>query len=302
VEKLNRKALTVVLSLALISCFGAFYFASAKEGGNPNSPWESILDVFVTGGEVGISGPVELDPATHVDVSGAVSLEPGQQVGITGDVSLVPGTEVEVSGPVSIAPDQQVRISGPVTINGPVTLAPGATVETVMATEVVELFYGRLNPAQVEWWFVDVDGYKTIHVYFLYDVISYPDSYALAWDFSIPNPYGGHRLAWNTEYRSRHLHFRGHGPAAVSEPPRMAGRGPNRLQGLRVRPERVEAELSLFFFTSGICILVPCCSDRTNQLARACYWGSIIFRNFVQSDFILLKGPHFPLHRKGEKE
>jgi hypothetical protein len=172
VEKLNRKALTVVLSLALISCFGAFYFALAKEGGNPNSPWESILDVFVTGGEVGISGPVELEPGTHVDVSGAVS----------------------------IAPDQEVRIRGPVTIDGPVTLAPGATVETTMATEVVELFYGRLDPPQVEWWFVDVDGYKTVHVYFLYDVISYPDAYALAWDFSIPNPYGGPRLAWNTEY------------------------------------------------------------------------------------------------------
>lgn len=192
--------MTVVLSLALISCFGAFYFALAKEGGNPNSPWEGILDVFVTGGEVGISGSVELDPATHVDVSGTVSLEPGQQVGITGDVSLVPGTEVEVSGAVSIAPGQEVTISGPVTIDGPVTLAPGAIVETTMKTEVVELFYGRLNPPAVETWFLDVDGYKTVHVYFLYSPHSYPDAYALAWDFSIPNPYGGLRLGWNTEY------------------------------------------------------------------------------------------------------
>ena len=174
---MNRKVVTILLSLVLFSSC-VFYVASAKNDRDSGSPWESILDVFVKGGEVNISRPITIAPGQEVSVSEPVTVE----------------------GQITIAPNQGVRIDGPVTIQGPVTLEPGSTVETIMATEVVELFYGRLNPAQLETWYVDVDGYETVHVYFIYDVVSYPDAYALAWDFSIPNPYGGPRLTWNTEY------------------------------------------------------------------------------------------------------
>ncbi len=178
------------MSLIVVTSMAAFYVASAKtdDGG---SPWESILDVFVTGGTVDISSPVVLDPSTHVDVSGSVSLDPGSQVDVSGEVSLEEGTEVGVFGEVSI--------TGPVTIDGPVTLSPGSTVETLMATEVVELFYGNMEFGDVEGYTVDVDGYKTVHIYFIYSTGVHPNAYSLSMDFSIPDPHGGYRIAWQSE-------------------------------------------------------------------------------------------------------
>jgi len=143
---MNRKIVFAVLSVIVVAGMVGFYVASAKtEGG---SPWESILDVFVTGGSVDVSG--------------------------------------------------EVSISGPVTIDGPVTLSPGSTVEAVMATEVVQVFYGNMVPGTAEGWYVDVDGYKTVHIYFLYSVASHPDAYSLSMDFSIPDPLGGTRMTWQS--------------------------------------------------------------------------------------------------------
>jgi hypothetical protein len=190
VRKTNKKIVSVALSLIVVTSMVGFYVASAKTDGG-GSPWQSILDVFVTGGSVEVNGTVALEEGTEVDISGSVSLEPGSEVGVSGEVSLEAGTEVGVSGEVSI--------SGPVTIDGPVTLAPGSTVETVLATKVVEVFYDSLAPMTGQGWYVDVDGYKTVHVYFLYSVGTYPDAYSLSYDFSIPDPQGGHRLTWQSE-------------------------------------------------------------------------------------------------------
>jgi hypothetical protein len=38
-----------------------------------------------------------------------------------------------------------------------------------------------------------------VHVYFLYSIGTYPDAYSLSYDFSIPDPQGGHRLTWQSE-------------------------------------------------------------------------------------------------------
>ena len=187
---MNRKIVSVALSLIVVVSMVGFYVASAKTDGG-GSPWESILDVFVTGGSVEVSGPVALEEGTEVDVSGSVSLELGSEVVVSGEVSLEAGTEVGVSGEVSI--------SGPVTIDGPVTLAPGSTVEALMATEVVELLHGYMVPMTAEGYTVDVDGYKTVHVYFLYSPHTYPNAYSLSYDFSIPDPYGGYRMTWQSQ-------------------------------------------------------------------------------------------------------
>jgi len=244
---------SVGLSLIVVVSMVGFYVASAKnEGGG--SPWESILDVFVTGGSVEISSPVVLEAGTHVDVSGSivdvsgssvdvsgsivdvsgssvdvsgsivdvsgssvdvsgssvdvsgsivdvsgssvdvsgsVSLESGSEVGVSGEVSLEAGTEVGVSGEVSI--------TGPVTIDGPVTLAPGSTVEALMATKVVELLHGNMVPLTTEGYTVDVDGYKTVHIYFIYSPWTYPDAYSLSMTLLIPDPHGGNPIAWQSE-------------------------------------------------------------------------------------------------------
>ena len=68
-----------------------------------------------------------------------------------------------------------------------------------MATEVVQVFYGNMEFGDAEGWFVDVDGYKTVHIYFLYSIGAYPDAYSLSYDLSIPDPHGGHRLTWNSQ-------------------------------------------------------------------------------------------------------
>ena len=167
---------SIAISLIVVTSMAVFYVASAKTDGG-GSPWESILDVFVTGGSVEISGPVELETGTHVDVSGSVSLDPGSEVGVTGEVS----------------------ITGPVTLDGPVTLAPGSTVEAIMATEVVEVFYGNMEYGDAEGWAVDVDGYKTVHIYWVYSPWTYPDAYSLSMTFSIPDPHGGFDIAWQSE-------------------------------------------------------------------------------------------------------
>ena len=173
---MNRKVVSLALSLIVVVSMVGFYVASAKTDGG-GSPWESILAVFVTGGSVNISSPVVLEAGTHVGVSGSVSLEPGSEVGVYGEVS----------------------ISGPVTIDGPVTLSPGSTVETLMATKVVELFNGTMEYAGAQHWFVDVDGYKTVHIYFIYSESNYQGAYHLSMDFSIPDPYGGNRITWQTQ-------------------------------------------------------------------------------------------------------
>ena len=167
---------SIAISLIVVTSMAVFYVASAKTDGG-GSPWESILDVFVTGGSVEISGPVELEAGSHVDVSGEVSLEEGAEVGVTGEVS----------------------IAGPVTLDGPVTLAPGSTVEALMATEVVEVFYGNMEYGDAEGWAVDVDGYKTVHIYWVYSPGTYPDAYSLSTTFSIPDPHGGFDIAWQSE-------------------------------------------------------------------------------------------------------
>ena len=113
------------------------------------------------------------------------------QVGVSGEVSLEEGTEVGVSGEVSI--------SGPVTIDGPVTLAPGSTVEALMATEVVEVFYGNMEFGDAEGWAVDVDGYKTVHIYFIYSNSTYSSAYSLSMTLLIPDPHGGNPIAWQSE-------------------------------------------------------------------------------------------------------
>ena len=187
---MNRKVVSLALSLIVVVSMVGFYVASAKTDGG-GSPWESILAVFVTGGSVNISSPVVLEAGTSVDVSGSVSLEPGSEVGVYGEVSLEEGTEVGVSGEVSI--------SGPVTIDGPVTLSPGSTVEAVMATEVVEVFYGNMEFGDAEGWAVDVDGYKTVHIYWVYSTGTYPDAYSLSMTLSIPDPHGGFDIAWQSE-------------------------------------------------------------------------------------------------------
>ena len=159
---MNRKIVSLALSLIVVVSMVGFYVASAKTDGG-GSPWESILDVFVTGGAVNISSPVVLEAGTHVGVSGEVS------------------------------------ISGPVTIDGPVTLSPGSTVEAVMATDVVEVFYGNMEFGDVEGWAVDVDGYKTVHIYFIYSNSTYSSAYSLSRTFSIPDPHGGFDIAWQSE-------------------------------------------------------------------------------------------------------
>lgn len=220
--------MTVVLSLALISCLGAFYFALAKEGGNPNSPWESILDVFVTGGEVGIVGPVELDPATHVDVSGTVSLVPGQhvdvsgstvdvsgssvilsdavtlapgtQVGITGDVSLEPGTQVGVSGEVSLASGTEVEVYGEVSLAPFTTVGVSGSVSLASDTEVVikhKTYYQNLwtdlvlSPGEYEnSLFYYLDGYRYVYV------MKSSDDYVITVKWGCPLP--GDRMVTET--------------------------------------------------------------------------------------------------------
>ncbi len=168
--------MSVALSLIVVVSMVGFYVASAKnEGGG--SPWESILDVFVTGGSVNISSPVVLEAGTSVDVSGEVSLEEGTEVGVSGAVS----------------------ITGPVTIDGPVTLSPGSTVEALMATEVVEVFYGYFVPMTAEGYTVDVDGYKTVHIYFIYSNSTYPYAYSLSMTLLIPDPHEGNPIAWQSE-------------------------------------------------------------------------------------------------------
>lgn len=62
---------------------------------------------------------------------------------------------------------------------------------------------------------------------------------------------------------SEHPYILGEEPDAVYDPPWIIGRGPNHLQGLRVRPERVEPEPSLSFFTCGVSMQVPCYDDWT---------------------------------------
>ena len=113
------------------------------------------------------------------------------QVGVSGEVSLEEGTEVGVSGEVSI--------SGPVTIDGPVTLAPGSTVEALMATEVVEVFYGNMEFGDAEGWAVDVDGYKTVHIYFIYSNSTYSSAYSLSMTLLIPDPHSVNPIAWQSE-------------------------------------------------------------------------------------------------------
>ena len=86
-RKTNRKIVSVALSLIVVVSMVGFYVASAKnEGGG--SPWESILDVFVTGGSVNISSPVVLEAGTHVDVSGSTVDVSGSSVDVSGFVSL----------------------------------------------------------------------------------------------------------------------------------------------------------------------------------------------------------------------
>ena len=68
-----------------------------------------------------------------------------------------------------------------------------------MATEVVEVFYGNMVPMTAEGYTVDVDGYKTVHLYFIYDNISHPNAYSLSMTLLIPDPYEGNPIAWQSE-------------------------------------------------------------------------------------------------------
>ena len=254
---MNRKIVSVALCLIVVASMVGLYVASAKSEGG--SPWESILDVFVTGGSVEVSGTVGLEEGTEVDVSGSVSLDYGSKVGVYGEVALEAGTEVDVSGSVSLDPGSEVEvygevsleagtevgvsgevsISGPVSIDGPVTLAPGSTVEALMATEVTQVFYGNLDPWTGQGWYVDVDGYKTVHVYFLYSIGTYPDAYSLSYDFSIPDPQGGNRLTWQSENLP--------GPGVYS----LEVTGPQLWLWLYGRPGADETECKLFVYAQS---------------------------------------------------
>lgn len=161
------------MSLIVVTSMAAFYVASAKTDGNPNSPWESVLDVLVTGGSVNISSPVVLETGTHVDVSGStvdvsgpVSLVPGTQVGISGDVSLVDGALVEVIGEVEVSGDVGLVWGTTVGVSGSVALEPGTEVTVTSDTWNQPVFIDEQLPVGDSAYSLIyiVDGYKYVHI------------------------------------------------------------------------------------------------------------------------------------------
>ena len=146
-KKTNRKKIVIASVIIAIICISTVNLVSASKGKN-SSPWERIWKVFVTGGEVSISGgEVSLDPGYEM------SLTPGTEVAVTGEVGIAPGSEVEVSGEVSLTPGTTV------------TLEPGAEVTVRLATLSANV-YDRLSlaPDEFQWTTLDVEGYKTLYV------------------------------------------------------------------------------------------------------------------------------------------
>ena len=68
-----------------------------------------------------------------------------------------------------------------------------------MAMEVVEVFYGNMVPGTAEGYTVDVDGYKTVHIYFIFSPWTYLDAYSLSMTLLIPDPHDGNPIAWQSE-------------------------------------------------------------------------------------------------------